>query len=320
MIATEFYDGQGLGNQLWVYATCRAIAGKLRLPHAILRPERFKGKSFLEIDCGCEGRPCSVFRERMFYDKELDYFASDFDKNVLDLKPFTQIHGFFQSEDYFFGDLALPGQYITVRPEFLEKRHVDDACCVLNIRGGEYKRHRNLILPEAYWQNAMRHIRDMFGIDRFVVVTDDRRYANALFPRLPVLHGGIAECYMALYQAKYLILSNTSFSYFPVKTGVEKKYVIAPMHWARFGNIYSRWAAPANLYRSWMWLDKGGALHAYEDCLQERIATRDFYRSQYHVSTSYSAVYRPGIKGRLPAWLRRAVKKGLSCFFPRRIG
>ena len=28
IISTEFYDGQGLGNQLWVYASARSIAAK----------------------------------------------------------------------------------------------------------------------------------------------------------------------------------------------------------------------------------------------------------------------------------------------------
>lgn len=330
MITTEFYDGQGLGNQLWVYVACRSIAEKLQLRHAILHPERFKGSSFLDIDFGwqdewkngneAEMLVYSVFHERVFYDKELDYFASDFDENVLNLEPFTKIHGIFQSENYLFGDLAIPKKYIAVKTEFLEKKYVDDACCVLNLRGGEYKRHKNLILPKSYWQNAMRHIRDLFGIDRFLVVTDDRRYANALFPGLPVLHGGVADCYVALYQARYLILSNSSFSYFPVKTGVDKECVIAPMYWARFGNAYSRWASPANLYHSWMWQDVNGVLQTYEDCLQQQIATRDFYRNQYYLSTLPSAVYRSGIRRYLPPWFKRSIKKGLSYLFPRRIG
>jgi len=52
MILTELYDGQGLGNQLWVYAACRSIAEKLQMPHKILSPDKFKGNSFLDIDFG----------------------------------------------------------------------------------------------------------------------------------------------------------------------------------------------------------------------------------------------------------------------------
>lgn len=330
MITTELYDGQGLGNQLWVYAACRSIAEKLQLPYRILSPDKFKGSSFLDIDFGPEDMPqtdtettksaLSTFYEQLFYDEELDHFSSHFDSAVLRLKPFTKIHGLFQSEDYFFGDLTLPKKYIKVKAIHLEKELVPDDCCVINLRGGEYKRHKNLILPKSYWHNAMRNMRNLFGIDKFTVVTDDPRYANALFPELPVLKGGITECYVALYQARYLILSNSSFSYFPVKTGIDKLFVIAPVHWARFGNKYSRWASPANLYQSWMWQDVNGLLHSYTDCLPEQLSTKAHYHDNYYVSTQPSAVMNPGIRGYLPAWLKKPIKKGLSFLLPKHIG
>ncbi len=319
MIATEFYDGQGLGNQLWAYAACRSIAEKLQLPHKIMHPEGFKGASFLDIDSGVQGasRIDSVFHERLFYDRELDCFSSGFDKAVLDLKPFTQIHGYFQSEDYFFGDLARLKTYIRVKAAPLQKALLSDGCCVLNIRGGEYKGHKNLLLPKSYWQNAMRHMRGSVGIDKFLVVTDDPRYAHALFPELPALPGGIAECYVALYQAKHLILSNSSFAYFPVKTGLDKTLVIAPMHWARFGNPYSRWTSAANLYRSWMWQDVHGKLRSYEDCLPEQSRTQAYYDENYYVLTQPEALMKRQLREYIPKPLRRTIKKGLSWIFPK---
>lgn len=330
MIMTELYEGQGLGNQLWVYVACRSIAEKLQFQYRILSPDKFKGDSFLDIDCGPKDMPqtnaettksaISAFHERVFYDQELDYFSSDFDGAVLSLKPLTKIHGLFQSEDYLFGDLSLPKKYINIKAAHLENKLVPDDGCVINLRGGEYKRHKNLILPKSYWQNAMRNMRDLFGIDKFVVVTDDGRYADALFPELPVLQGGIAECYVALYQARYLILSNSTFSYFPVKTGIDKSFVIAPMHWARFGNKYSRWASPANLYQSWMWQDVNGLLHSYIDCLPEQLSTKMHYHDNYYVSTRPSAVMNPGIRGYLPTWLKKPIKRGLSLLFPMYIG
>jgi len=330
MITTELYDGQGLGNQLWVYTACRSIAEKLQLPHRILSPEKFKGRSFLDIDFGPEDMPAtdteatksaiSTFHEHIFYDQELDYFSSDFDNAVLSLKPHTKIHGLFQSEDYFFGDLTLPKKYIKVKATHLEKELVPDDGCVINLRGGEYKRHKSLILPKSYWQNAMHNMRDLFGIDKFIVVTDDRRYANALFPELLVLQGGIAECYVSLYQAKYLILSNSTFAYFPVKTGIDKSFVIAPLHWARFGNKYSRWASIANFYKGWMWQDVRGSLRSYMDCLQEVENTKEYYQNHYYISTVPSAVMKPNVRRYLPIWLKKPIKKGLSLLFPMHFG
>lgn len=86
--------------------------------------------------------------------------------------------------------------------------------CVLNIRGGEYRRHKNLILPRTYWVDAMINIRQKIGVDQFLIVTDDRSYAKALFPSIPVLEGGVAECYAALHGAHCHIVSNSSFHTF----------------------------------------------------------------------------------------------------------
>ncbi len=336
MIITEFYEGQGLGNQLWVYAACRSIADHLNYPFAILGQNKFKGSYFIDIDFGQhevfgtvnrktevrfshESIQC-VYYERMFYDPDLKYIAVDFDESVTSLSPYTRIEGLFQSERYFFDKFTLPKKYIKVKETYLNKMVISNDCCVLNIRGGEYKSHKNLILPKSYWQNAIHNVRNLFGIQKFIVVTDDRRYAAALFPELSVLQGGIAECYVALYHARYLILSNSSFSYFPVKTGGDKLFVIAPMHWARFGNQYSRWASPANLYESWMWQDIHGKLYSYTDCLQEQADTTTHYREKYYISTAPSVVTKPSIKGYIPVGLRKSIKKGLSVLFPRYIG
>ena len=330
MIATELYDGQGLGNQLWAYVACRSISEKLQLPYAILAPERFKGASFLDIDIGSSlewagpGEANSVvvssFHERLYYDHELRYFASEFDEGVLDLPPNTRIEGLFQSEKYFFGNLALPKKYITIKSSFLEGDMVPEDCCVLNIRGGEYKRHKDLVLPKSYWLNAMRNMQDLHGIKRFLMVSDDPMYAKALFPSLPVLDGGVAECYVALHQANYLILSNTSFAYFPVKTSDNKVSVIAPMHWARHGNKYMRWASPANLYESWVWQDVDGSLHSYLDCVHIQARTSAYYRKNYYVCTSPCAVRSGLAKKFLPRWMVKLVKRGLSLLLPKHIG
>ena len=331
MIATEFLEGQGLGNQLWVYAACRSIADELGMPHKIFHQEKFKGHSFVDIDCGsCNTSSTkneeeligglSLFNEEMFFDPDMGYFSSDFDQRVLRLKPNTKIHGLFQSEKYFFGDPSRAKKYIKLKPKYLATQLVDNNVCVINIRGGEYKRHKKLILPQSYWINAMRNMTELYGVKDFIAVSDDDRYVKALLPGVQILKGNMAEDFLALYQCKFAILSNSSWGYFPVKTGVEKTCVIAPMHWARFSNKYYRWASPANLYESWMWQDMQGSLYSYTDCLQSREITIAYYREHYYVSTTPSVVMNPGIRGRVPSWLKKPLKKVLSLFFPRHIG
>jgi len=42
MIATRFYNGQGLGNQLWAYVVTRTIALDLGYEYGIMSPEKFR--------------------------------------------------------------------------------------------------------------------------------------------------------------------------------------------------------------------------------------------------------------------------------------
>lgn len=323
VITTEFQDGQGLGNQLWVYAACRSIAEELNVPFGIVGRERFKGREFLEVDFGAgseeDGR-FSTFRERLFYDPELRHFSSAFDERVREIADRTKLEGIFQSEEYFFGDLSRIRRYVTVRADLLDCVSVPEATCVLNVRGGEYKRHQNLILPARYWAQAMLNMRALAGVDRFLIVTDDPRYAALIVPGVPILEGGMREDYVALHNARYLVVSNSSFAYFPVKTGRDDRTVIAPLHWARFGNRWSRWASPANLYASWLWQSPDGSLQSYEECLAGREATVRYYRSHYNVSTLPRVVAGEGLRRYVPRWLTSAVKRGLSVLLPRRFG
>lgn len=330
MIVTELYEGQGLGNQLWVYAACRSIAEKLQLPHKILCPDKFKGNSFLDIDFGLEDTPKidtetarteqSNFHEHIFYDEELAKFSSHFDSAVLSLKPFTKIHGVFQSEDYFFNNISRIKSYIKIKEESLAMLSIQDDICILNIRGGEYKRHKRFILPKSYWINAMRNMKSLAGINKFLIVTDDPRYAKVLLPGIPVLQGGIAACYVAIHKARHLIVSNSTFSYFPIKTGSDDRLVIAPRYWARFGNKYSRWASIANFYKGWIWQDVDGSLYSHADCLGEVENTKEYYQNHYYLSTVPSAVMKPSVRRYLPIWLKKPIKKGLSLLFPKHIG
>lgn len=323
MISTEFFDGQGLGNQLWTYVACCSIAEQCKMPHRIINIDKFKGHSFLEIDAGDTSDSetlVTLFNEETFYDPELDYFSSDFDARVLTLKEGTRIRGLFQSEDYFFGDLSRLKRYVRLKAQYRDKPFIEDDCCVVYFRGGEYKRHKNLILPKSYWVQAMRNITRLHGITNFVAVSDDDPYVRALFPDLPILPGQMEEDYTALYQAKFAIVANSSWGYFPTKTGVDKTCVIAPLHWARFGNRQGRWASPANLYQNWLWQDVSGNLSDYEECLSGKRESINHYRHYYNVTTSADTLSNPGLRRFIPEKMRKNIKKNLSKFFPKHIG
>ena len=213
MIVTELHKGQGLGNQLWCYAVCRSIADELKMPFMILGRENFKATVFLDVDFHSKDHEISraeqdyhVFHERRFYDKEIDYIASGYDKSVEDLPLNTKIEGLFQSEKYFYGDLDRVKKYIQIKDKYKNLVNIPDNTCILNIRGGEYKRHKKFNLPKSYWIDAMNNMRDDYGISRFLIVTDDHKYARALFPDIDIIQEGVAESYIALHNSLLFVL------------------------------------------------------------------------------------------------------------------
>jgi len=323
MIVTELYSGQGLGNQLWCYCACRSIADELNMPFKILGHDNFKAKEFLDIDFGQVAEideKYKIFHEQRFYDKELDYVASSFDNKVLSLDKNRQIEGFFQSEKYFFGDIDRIKNYIKVKKEYKNLFTIPNDVCILNIRGGEYKRHKRFNLPKSYWVNAMENMRIKYNIHKFLIVTDDQDYAKALFPKIDRIKAGVAESYIALHNASYFIVSNSTFSYFPIKTKEEQPIVIAPKYFARHNDALNRWASPANIYKDWIWQDRDGMLFNYDECLEAVKALDFFYKDNYYIATTSEIIYKSFLSSYLPLGVKKLLKVVLSRVFPKKFG
>jgi hypothetical protein len=331
LLFTKLYEGQGLGNQLWVYAAARSIASRLSMPFFLLGLDQFKGTDFLNVEQNIDissddahelinQSSISNFNELSYYDPQLKYFSSSYDDRVLKISGVTQLDGLFQSEKYFYGDLTKLGNYFNVQKSILERNKVPSDLGVINLRGGEYKRHKSLILPASYWDKAIRNLQNRTGVKSFLVVTDDVAYARSLFPKYEILQGGIGDCYATLCNAQHLILSNSSFSYFPVKTGGNAKVVIAPRYWSRFANEHKRWASIANCYQDWLWQDVDGNLSSYEECLPEVENTIRFYESTYSIRTIKSEVLKKPIRSYVPQKIRSLTKRYLGLIFPTRIG
>jgi hypothetical protein len=328
MIIVPIYPGQGLGNQLWVYAAGRAIAEETGRAFRVDGFANFKGADFLDLvsDTPSSGKlagpasdPVSVFHERQFYDAELNTVCSGFDDGVARAPGNLRLEGLFQDERYFFGKPERLAQYIRPRPELAAAYPVEPNVCVLNIRGGEYKNHPSLLLKKSYWQNAMANMVERSAVERFVIVTDDAAYAARLFPELPVVSNSIAACFMTVLNAHHVILSNSSFGYFPTKLG-QKKTVIAPMHWSRPDNRLDRWASPANLYADWLWQSGDGRLYDFADLVGRRDECEQYYLSRHTVLIDPAKIPAQGWRRFIPKGVRQMAKAGLTRLMPSRVG
>ncbi len=327
MLFIKFEDGQGLGNQLWLFASAKSISEKLKLELYIEDLEKFKGKNFLMLkqnnllikNKNFLHKKRTVFNERLFYDNQLKYLASGFDERVLNIKKNTYLNGLFQSEKYFFGDLKKLKTYIKIKDSILKANKIANDICVLNIRGGEYKRHKKLLVPISYWEGAIKNFKTKFNIKKFIIVTDDYKYARSLFPNLEIVSGDIAKCYATIYNSKNIIVSNSSFSYFPCKTGF-KKNVIAPMFWARPFNKYNRWMSPCNIYEDWLWQSEDSELKSYEECLNSAEENEKFYKESFFVLVDKRFIPATSRFRFIPKKIKILIKKFLAFFFPRQIG
>ena len=329
MIYLEFLDGQGLGNQLWNYVSLRSLSNKLGFGYQIINPDKFKGKTFLEISYSEAGNKKYskkylknhnykyIFNEKLYYDNSLKTFISDFDKEILKIKSFTLIRGLFQSEKYLFDNNI--NQFIRLKN--LNKNGLKNLKnkCLLNIRGGEYKRFKNLILPKTYWMNAIENMKKINPNIEFYVVTDDYDYAANLLPELKIIKGKINEDFINLFYAEYLIVSNSSFSYFPISLGRKPKKIIAPSNWARFGNPQGKWISPSNYYKNWSYQNEKGEIIPIKNIEKSIKNTREFYAA-YNILTTKDSISNKTIFSFLPRNLRKNIKKILAKFFPLYIG
>ena len=74
---------------------------------------------------------------------------------------------------------------------------------------------------------------------------------------------------MVIKNAKYLILSNSSFAWFPAWTSEKLKYCIAPKYWGRHNISDGYWSLGYNLTNGWMYQDRKGKLYTYDECHKE---------------------------------------------------
>lgn len=287
MITTEFYYGQGFGNQLAVYVTTRAIALRNGYEFGFTGLENFgdrryndKGVYFMDLDLGL---PVDISAITNYY-KEKEYriklntsqhdatIGCDIrltDYNVLSLPDNCKIDGLLQSEDYFYDYKNDIKKWLCVKPEYDIYDFSNDDVCILNIR--DYEGDDTLFLSRTYWVNAINHMLSINPQMTFAVITENPNCVKNLLPELSdnVFHIGVGEDYSIIKNAKWLILSNSSFGYFPALTNELAKLIIAPKYWARHNISNGYWSMGCNLYKDFIYMDRFGNLQTYDECKRE---------------------------------------------------
>ncbi|CAB4143002.1 hypothetical protein UFOVP450_53 [uncultured Caudovirales phage] len=287
MITTEFYHGQGFGNQLAVYITTRAIALRNGYEFGFTGLENFgdrryndKGVYFMDLDLGKEVDSSTItnhYREKetriklqhSHHDATIGCDVRIIDEDLINVADNTKVDGVLQGEDYFYEYKQDIKRWLELKPEYDERKFTSDNICVLNIR--DYENDPTLFLGREYWIRAINHMLSINPKMEFVIITEAPEMSKRLLPELAhsVYHFDIARDYAVVKNARWLILSNSSFAYFPALTNEEARLIIAPKYWARHNVSDGYWACGYNICRDFTYMDRAGNLQTYDECLRE---------------------------------------------------
>lgn len=287
ILATELLKGQGLGNQLFCYITTRCIALRNNCDYSILGSETLAnnihsqcGLYFMDLEFGVPTKKEDY--EEIYYEKEDRLFVANSkhdiehgayitgtDDEMLNMNKTVLMYGNMQSEDYYLPYKEEIKKWLKVKPEYDCYDYSQDDLCIIHLRCTDYMDSPELFLDKKYWINGMKNMRKINPNMRFMIITNDVKEAQKLIPGVEAYNFDLAKDYSIIKNAKYLLLANSSFTYFPAFTSDTVKKIIAPKYWARHNVSDGYWASEQNIYDGWTYQDRNGRLFTAQECKNE---------------------------------------------------
>lgn len=214
-----------MGNNMFQYAVVRTVAEMRGYDFALKEDGGWTWgwNKLFNIDRGVK---CGEIRN-IFYDTN----QQEFNPDIFNVEDFTLLHGFFQSEKYF--------DHEKVRTWFkpiVKIPLVPDDICFIHFRGGDYNEFPWSLyqLPISYYAEAKEKVLEQNSNVRFIIVTDDEKEAHERFPNDEVISRSMEVDFTTMTQAKYLIISNSTFSWWAA--WLSNAYVIAPKGWLLYNS------------------------------------------------------------------------------------
>jgi len=290
------------GNHMWQYAVCRTVAEKLGYEWGINSSPSYDYHNgmnqmyFMDVDFGKNvSGDFKDFHEKWISYKHVDEVNIAFlDPKVYEIEDNTRLighngafGGIYQSEDYLFDRKKDIYDWFTIKKDYEEQYQakikkmgviIDENLCVINFRGGEYRGLTNVILRREYWSDSINLMLSINPRMNFLVVTDDIETSKIYMPfDIPTLHDEIGFDFYIVNQAKWLIISNSTFGWWAAWLNKKAKKIIAPKYWARHNVSDGYWATGDSYTRGFSYLDREGLESDYDTCKTEALA---YYRSK----------------------------------------
>jgi len=311
MIVTEIYRGSGLGNQIWNLVVSRILAHRHGYKWGVKKSTPFKARKFMpNFDYGedvvggntpREGQPpeslpngiTHYIRERNDPLPQCGHSGIFFDPSLWNNLPDnSKIDGLFQCLEYINDRKDDIRQWLSHNVNVTE--YSDEDTCVIHFRGGEYLITASWLEPKFY-EDARDRMLEHNPKMRFVVVTDDPENANKFIPWATVVGattlkeqedieqgtgffkykgGNIGVDYSILHNARNVIMSASTFSFWPVWTSNVAPKVIAPKFWFDHKTSNGWWRGDDMIVKNWDYIDGEGNLMSGPECQKEY----DLYR------------------------------------------
>ena len=227
MITVEFKGN--IGNQLFQYAACRSLAETNSFDFHI--PKSFAGNEILNLNCSLGNEMFNIIN--IFYENS----AFKYEQNFYNISDNTILNGFFQSEKYFCKEKVknwFKQPYNETAEYFLNQYKIDEYCYI-HFRATDYIT-TPYWLPKSYYDNAKNEIKNINNEIKFIIITDDVTYAKNYFPNDLIKKNDVIVDFYLLSHAKYIITSNSSFSWWSVYLNDICEKVIGPLNWLNYNN------------------------------------------------------------------------------------
>lgn len=291
-----------LGNHMWQYTVCRTIAEKLKYEWGI-NPnpshDYFNGQSqmtFMNVDFG---KPVEGILNEYHETWKTLYHVDDVNITMLNESLYNISDntillghngakgGIYQSEDYIIDRKEDIKKWFEIKQE--SKNHyenllsqmgivLDENLCVINFRGGEYRGIPNVLVRREYWRDSINHMLFLNPNMKFLLITDDVQLANSFMPfEIQAIHVDVGFDYYVVNQAKWLIISNSTFGWWAAWLNENTNKIIAPKYWARHNVSDGYWSVGDSYTRCFTYLDREGNLSDYETCKNEAI---NYYKNK----------------------------------------
>ena len=174
-----------------------------------------------------------------------------------------------QAERYYIKHKEEIREWLKVKEEYDCKEFSRDNLCVLHLRCSDYLDCPELYLRKKYWMDGIRNMKKIRPDMEFMIITNDVKEASRILPGIPAYNFDLAKDYSIIKNARYLLLANSSFAYFPAFTSTTVQYIIAPKYWARHNVSNGYWASEQNIYEGWHYQDRKGKVFTSEECRRE---------------------------------------------------